>query len=129
MISVDGDGYRKRIQHAIEFIEANLRDELPLRDVSRQANASLYHFHRLFRANVGESLKEYIRHRRLTYAARDLVDTRKPIIEIALDYRYSTPESFLRAFKAMYGRTPRSFRKEGPESLGALHVKADLIAG
>ncbi|HVO40043.1 MAG TPA: AraC family transcriptional regulator [Spirochaetia bacterium] len=126
---MDGDGYRKRLQDAIEFIETNLTADLPLKDVSRQANVSLYHFHRLFRVYVGESLKEYIRHRRLAAAARELIDTRKPIIEIALDYQYSTPESFLRAFKAMFGRTPRSFRKEGAGDFRARHRKADLIRG
>jgi AraC family transcriptional regulator len=125
MTDVDGNEYRKRVQSAIDFIETNIRNELPLRDVSAQANASLYHFHRLFRALVGESLKEYIRHRRLDRAARDLVTTRKPIIEIALDYRYSAPESFLRAFKAVFAKTPSAFRKEGrPPNF---HAKANLL--
>ena len=123
---MDGNGYRKRLQDSIEFIEANLREELSLRDVSRQANASLYHFHRLFRAFMGESLKEYIRHRRLAQAASDLVKTRRPIIDIALDYRYAAPESFLRAFKAMFGTTPSRFRRRG--RIPAIHAKADLLA-
>jgi AraC family transcriptional regulator len=121
---MDGNGYQRRLQDAIDFIEVNLRDELRLGDVSRIANASLYHFHRLFRASVGESLGEYIRHRRLTRAAQDLVTTKKTIIDVALDYRYSTPESFLRAFKAMFGKTPSAFRKK--RRFTSIHTKADL---
>ncbi len=120
-----GNGYERRLQNSIEFIEANLKSEMSLRDISFQANASLYHFHRLFRAFVGESLSEYVRHRRLTRAAEDLVGTKKSIIEIALDYGYSAPESFLRAFKAMFGMSPREFRKRG--EFPASHSKAELL--
>jgi predicted MFS family arabinose efflux permease len=48
-------GYRERLQNAIEFIEDHLADDLSLHDVSRQANTSLCHSHRLFRAFVGFS--------------------------------------------------------------------------
>jgi AraC family transcriptional regulator len=68
---------------------------------------------------------EYIRHRRLAQAASELAGTRRPIVEIALDWGYSTHESFLRAFRTMYGSTPSSFRKRG--RLPAVHKKADLI--
>jgi AraC family transcriptional regulator len=124
---MEKSGYRKRLQASIDFIEENVREDLALKDVSFKANASLYHFHRLFRAFVGQSVAEYIRGRRLTHAARDLVRTRKPVIDIAFDYRYSTPESFLRAFKALYGTTPRDFRKKG--LFRPAHRKADLING
>jgi AraC family transcriptional regulator len=120
------NGYEERLQRSIDFIEENLRGEMALSDISRQANASLYHFHRLFRAFVGESLSEYVRHRRLNRAAEDLVGTKKSVIEIALDYGYSAPESFLRAFKAMYGMPPRDFRRLG--RLPAVHGKAELVA-
>ncbi len=119
------NGYEKRLQRSIDFIEENLKEEMSLRDISSQANASLYHFHRLFRAFVGESLSEYVRHRRLSRAAEELVGTGKSIIEIALDYGYSAPESFLRAFKAMYGMPPREFRKRG--EFPAAHRKAELL--
>jgi AraC family transcriptional regulator len=124
-MSMDSLGYRERLQDAIDYIEEHLMEDLPLQEVSRRANASLYHFHRLFRAFVGESLMEYIRHRRLTGAARALVETRKPIIEVALDLGYSAPESFLRAFKAMFGTTPSAYRKKG--RFREAHRKAILI--
>jgi AraC family transcriptional regulator len=119
--------YLKRCQvpNSIEFIESNLQEELALSDVSRQANASLYHFHRLFKVFTGQTLKVYIRSRRLTHAAHDLTATKKSVIEIALDYGYSAPESFLRAFKAFYGTTPREFRKRGV--FLTVHAKADLL--
>ncbi len=119
------NGYERRLQNSIDFIEANLKGEMSLRDISFQANASLYHFHRLFRAFVGESLSEYVRHRRLSRAAEDLLRTKKTVLEIALDYGYSTPESFLRAFKAMFGMPPRDFRKRGESP--AAHRKAELL--
>jgi hypothetical protein len=56
---------------------------------------------------------EYIRERRLFAAARDLVTTKQSVIDIAFEYCYSSHESFLRAFKALYGIPPREFRRRG----------------
>ncbi len=124
--SATGNGYRERLQRSIEFIEGNLTAELALEDVAAQANASLYHFHRLFRALVGQSLMEYIRGRRLSRAAAEIVGTRRSITEIALDYGYAAPESFLRAFRARYAMNPRAFRRRG--ILPTVHRKVDLLA-
>ena len=106
-------GYHERVQHAVDYIERHLTEEISLQEVSNRANTSIFHFHRLFRAFTGRSLTEYIRERRLYFAAGELAQTRKLIIDIAFEYGYSTPESFLRAFKARYGVTPRAFRKKG----------------
>lgn len=117
--------YYQRIQNAIDFVENNLKGELPLEEVARQAFCSLYHFHRIFHAMVGNSIKEYIRNRRLTYAADELVNSDKSVLEIALDYRYGAPESFSRAFKKMYEATPFEYRKK--RKFSPLHFKADLL--
>jgi AraC-like DNA-binding protein len=111
-------GYPRRLQAAIEYIEENLQEELALKEVAARAFASLYHFHRLFRALVGQSLKEYIRCRRLVLAARELVTTRRSVTEIALSYRYSAPESFLRAFKGLFAVTPQGVPQPGSSARG-----------
>lgn len=103
--------YSERIQQSIDFIETNLTTAFTLDDVAKQANFSLFHFHRLFHAFVGLSLKEYIRQRRISEAAEELQSSRNSILDIALLYRYETPESFLRAFKKYYGQTPSEYRK------------------
>ncbi len=117
--------YYQRLQSSIDFIENNVTKEFALTDVASKANCSLYHFHRLFQAIVGNSVKEYVRKRRLSFAARDLVNSKKSIIDIAFDYQYTAPEAFSRAFKKMYGLSPWQYRKWGAYS--PLHKKANLL--
>jgi len=117
--------YFQRLQSSIEYIENNLSEEITLIDVARESNCSLFHFHRLFQVIVGNSVKEYIRNRRLTLAAKDLVETDTPVIDIAFDYQYGAPESFTRAFKKMYGLSPTEYRKWG--AFAPLTEKANLL--
>ncbi|MBI4764573.1 MAG: AraC family transcriptional regulator [Deltaproteobacteria bacterium] len=79
-------------------------------EVAREAAFSKYHFHRIFLAITGNSVAGYIRRRRLTEAAHALTETDNKIIEVALDFRFETPESFSRAFKNMFGVNPRRYR-------------------
>lgn len=103
--------YYSRIQDAVDYIEENLTSKITLEDISRKAYFSMYHFHRIFSAMVGSSIKEYIRKRRLTEAAYELVNTNKRIIDIALEYQFESQQSFTKAFKKMYGITPGKYRK------------------
>lgn len=68
--------YFQRLQTSIDFIENSLAEDITLAEVASKANCSLYHFHRLFQVLVGNSVKEYIRKRRLTLAAKQLVQTK-----------------------------------------------------
>ena len=106
--------YLAHVRNAIEYIEKNLDQDIKTADVAKEVAFSMYHFHRIFLAVVGNSVAGYIRRRRLTKAAFELVKTNKKIIDIALDYRFETPESFARAFKRMYGITPGQYRKRKP---------------
>lgn len=54
--------------------------------------------------------REYLRHRRLSFALKQIRDTDRSILDIALDYGFSTHEAFTRAFKEAYGITPSEYR-------------------
>lgn len=101
----------RRVRRVSEFIRNNLDEELTLDKLSREAHFSPFHFHRIFNAVVGESVMAHIRRLRLERAARHLKKTRWPVIRIALDAGYETPEAFCRAFKTLTGLSPSSFRK------------------
>jgi AraC family transcriptional regulator len=102
--------YVVRIQNAIDYIEENLLEELQLIHIAKQANFSPYHFHRIFSATVGETIKTYIRKRRLTEAAYELRRDESRIIDIAIKYQYESQESFTRAFKKMFNVPPGDYR-------------------
>lgn len=109
-----------RVQKAVDFIEDNLCEELPIEQIAKVAAFSMWHFQKVFGAAVGESVKEYVRKRRLTSAMAALVSTDRRIIDIALDHQFESQESFTRAFKAMFGRNPGECRKLGASALPSL---------
>lgn len=104
----------ERLNQALAYIEDNLADEIDFRQVERLALCSEYHFRRLFSFLAGISLSEYIRRRRLTLAAYDLAHNGARVMDTAIKYGYSSPDSFTRAFHALHGVTPAEARQAGP---------------
>lgn len=102
-----------RIQRAIDFIETHLTESISIESIAHEACFSMWHFQKIFSSTVGDSVKEYVRKRRLTSAVNDLSKTNRRIIEIALDYQFDSQESFTRAFKTFTGVTPGELRKNG----------------
>ncbi|MBK5463507.1 AraC family transcriptional regulator [Peribacillus sp. TH27] len=103
----------KNMNDAIKFIEENLTNEIDFKEVARLAYCSEYHFKRMFSYLAGISLSEYIRRRRLTLAAFELKDNNIKVIDIAIMYGYSSPDSFARAFQHLHGITPSEARSNG----------------
>ena len=95
---------------AIEYIESNLDSVLSIEDVAKVACCSKYHFHRMFFACFKVTCAEYIRRRKLTMAAVDLLKTDKSIFDIALKYGYESPNAFTRAFRNIHGINPSQAR-------------------
>ncbi len=107
-----------QIQKAVDYIEDHIHEDLEVDVIAKVAGFSRWHFQIVFSASVGDSLKEYIRKRRLTFAMREL-RSEKRILDIALDAGFESQEAFSRAFKQMYHMTPGECRKRGGElSLG-----------
>ncbi|MGE6717345.1 AraC family transcriptional regulator [Peribacillus frigoritolerans] len=103
----------KNMNGAIKFIEENLTNEIDFKEVARLAYCSEYHFKRMFSFLAGISLSEYIRRRRLTLAAFELKNGNIKVIDIAIKYGYSSPDSFARAFQHLHGITPSEARSNG----------------
>jgi AraC family transcriptional regulator len=102
--------YKQRILRVLIHIQENLDEELRLEALARLACFSSYHFHRVFRGIVGESLHEHIRRLRLERAAMRLKNSALPVTFVALEACYETHESFVRAFRSMFGEAPSRFR-------------------
>lgn len=119
------------IGKAIVFIEANLYEPLTVEAAANAVSYSYYHFHRYFQAVMGETIGSYIRNRRLTQAARDLIYSHKKVLDIAVSLYFESAESFTRAFKRRYGSTPTEYRKNNIDVLIGSHkpMEIDRIIG
>lgn len=105
--------YLKQVQRGIDFIEANLDFDVALDEVARQAGISQWHFQRIFKALTNETLKTYIRSRRLAKSLDRLLSTDARIIDIAQNAGFDTQEGFTRAFKKAFRLTPDEYRRLG----------------
>ncbi len=99
------------VSRAIQYIEANLNDKLELDIVAAALHYSKFHLHRIFTKTVGLTIHDYAKRRQLTEAAKLLVFSAKPIIEIALISGYESQQAFTDIFKVMYKITPAEFRE------------------
>ena len=84
---------------------------LTLRALAACLHYSEYHATHKFREIAGMSLRTYLHQRRLAFALKEVRDTDRPLLDIALDYGFSGQEAFTRAFKALYGVTPGVYRR------------------
>ncbi|MCQ4935239.1 AraC family transcriptional regulator [Anaerotignum propionicum] len=100
------------MNYAMAYIEEHLTEEIDYSEISRIAYCSEYHFKRMFSFLSGISLSEYIRRRRLTFAALDLKDRNLRIIDVAVKYGYGSADSFTRAFYSIHGILPSEARNE-----------------
>lgn len=98
------------VSQAIRFIEEHLNDKLELDRIAAALHYSKFHLHRMFTQTVGMTVHDYVQRRQLTEAAKLLVFSQKPILEIALISGYESQQAFTDIFKAMYKVTPAEFR-------------------
>ena len=106
-----------QVQKGIEYIEDNLDFDISLKQVALIACMSQWHFQRIFKALTNETLKTYIRSRRLANSLNKLLTSNERIIDIAVTAGYESQESFTRAFKQVFEMTPNEYRKLGDKSL------------
>lgn len=110
----------------LDYIQENLGGDLSLAALAERSGVSPYHFHRQFRALVGESLKQYVRRLRLERAAIRLRHTRRPVTDLAFEVGYETHEAFTRAFRSRFGMSPSQYRSEHPPALAAPGVQVQI---
>lgn len=101
----------KIVSMAIEYIEANLRNKIDLDIIAKAVHYSKYHLHRMFTNTVNLTIHDYVQRRKLTEAAKLLVFSDRPILDIALIAGYESQQAFTYVFKAMYKQSPNQFRK------------------
>lgn len=111
--------YKRRILQVLTHVQTNLDNPLSLDELAELACFSPYHFHRIFKGMVGESVKEYVRRLRLERAAAELRHGSASVIQIALDAGYESHEAFTRSFKVIFGASPTQFRRIRQEQIAS----------
>lgn len=97
----------------IEYIEEHLLEELHMPAIAGVTGLPEVDIQRTFYALTGISIVEYVRRRRLSLAGYELQMGEISVLDVALKYGYTSPDSFTRAFKQMHGMTPSAVKKGG----------------
>lgn len=120
------DDYLQSIYKVILYIEQNYDDDLTLEELSKVAGFSKYHFHRIFKSILSETLSDYIRRVRLSSTTMKF-KTNLNITQIAQTSGYETNASFSKAFKHHFGITPKEFSKNAKKRQGDKMLEPKIV--
>lgn len=98
----------RRVQ---EVIESRFRETLSLQTLADEASVHPVHLARQFRKCMGVTVGEFVRIRRIDSARRELSETEKPLVDVALDSGFAQQAHFTTVFKRITGTTPREYRR------------------
>ncbi|WP_448320511.1 AraC family transcriptional regulator [Streptomyces sp. CO7] len=97
----------------VDLVEEHLAEELDVHALARRSGTTEYHLRRMFSSLAGMPLSEYVRRRRMTVAAADVVRGGEDLLGIAVRHGYGSAEAFGRAFRAVHGAAPGEVRRDG----------------
>lgn len=108
--------WQKQIQLIVDEIDKCIKsyndEALTLRFLSHRLGYSEFYTTRKFKEISGMQFRDYLRHRKLAFALKEVRDSKKSLLDIAFDYGFSSHEAFTRSFKVTYGVTPSEYRKK-----------------
>ena len=106
--------YEQRFLRALHYLENHYTDSIDLQRFADAANVSPWHWHRLYRDVMGETLHTTVKWMRLHRAAWLIAYTDKPVADIARECGYNNAQSFARSFRDAYGFSPQQYRERPP---------------
>ncbi|MFI5488648.1 AraC family transcriptional regulator [Micromonospora echinaurantiaca] len=110
------------LNRLVDLVEEHLTEEFDVDGLARAVGTTEYHLRRMFSSLAGMPLSEYVRRRRMTVAAADVVRGEDDLLAIAVRHGYGSTEAFGRAFRAVHGVGPSDVRRDG----GPLRVQPQL---
>ncbi len=102
----------KTIESTVAYIQENLTADLSLNRIADYAGFSPIHFHAVFKASTGRTLREYVEEQRIKKAASMLITTDYTLTKIAYECGFSSQSYFSYAFKRRMKKTPKDYAKE-----------------
>ncbi|HEY4985796.1 MAG TPA: AraC family transcriptional regulator [Bradyrhizobium sp.] len=107
-----------RVRRAIDFMTANVDQDIAIDDIASVACVSPFHFIRMFQKAVGKTPSRYLSELRLERAKTLLALGNAPLVDIALSCCFSSQSNFTRAFRRASGMTPNAYRRLAGRTLG-----------
>ncbi len=115
----------KQLNEVIDYLENNLKEKIDYNKTAKILGTNLYIAEQLFKLLTGITMKEYVRYRRLTLAAKDLRNNMK-VIDVANTYGYTNPSSFTRSFITFHNTTPKEVKNgKASKIYPVLHFKSN----
>lgn len=100
------------LNRLVDLVEQDLAADVDLARAARDLGTTEYHLRRMFSSLAGMPLSEYVRRRRMTLAAADLV-AGADLLDVAVRHGYGSAEAFGRAFRSVHGVGPAQARRDG----------------
>ncbi|MBU2671040.1 AraC family transcriptional regulator [Actinoplanes bogorensis] len=101
------------LNRLVDLVEENLTEDFDVHAAARSLGTTEHHLRRMFSSLAGMPLSEYVRRRRMTVAAADVVRGKRDLLHIAVRHGYGSSEAFGRAFRAVHGAGPADVRRDG----------------
>ncbi|MFI8372072.1 GyrI-like domain-containing protein [Streptomyces sp. NPDC085466] len=101
------------LNRLVDQVEEHLSEELDVGALARSLGTTEYHLRRMFSSLAGMPLSEYLRRRRMTVAAGEVVRGESDLLAIAVRHGYGSAEAFGRAFRSVHGAGPGDVRRDG----------------
>lgn len=101
------------LNRLVDLVEKHLTEEFDVNALARELGTTEYHLRRMFSSLAGMPLSEYVRRRRMTVAAADVVRGEVDLLSVAVRHGYGSTEAFGRAFRAVHGTGPGDVRRDG----------------
>lgn len=100
------------LNRLVEYVEDHLTEEIDIAGLAATLGTTEYHLRRMFSSLAGMPLSEYVRRRRMSVAAADVLGA-GDLLPIAVSYGYGSTEAFGRAFRSVHGVGPGEVRRNG----------------
>lgn len=108
--SASSDSNKDKISDIVSFISDNALNKITIDDICKQSNLSKYHLCRIFKENIGVTIGDFIKSRRLSAAKQMLANTNMSITSIAYKCCFTDSSFFSKTFSKEFGITPTAFR-------------------
>jgi AraC family transcriptional regulator len=111
-VDAEGGLVISALNQLVDLVEEHLGETIDVNGLVSGLGTTEYHLRRMFSSLAGMPLSEYVRRRRMTVAAAEVVGGRADLLNIAVRHGYGSTEAFGRAFRAVHGASPGDVRRD-----------------